>query len=88
MKAYGAGLLSSAGELERFVREAELLPWDIERIASTSFDPTEYQPHIFVAPNFEYMCDELGHWLGQLEQAVSTSGNPSRAERSARSVLA
>ena len=67
VKAYGAGLLSSAGELERFAREAELRPWDIERIAETAFDPTDYQPQIYVAPSFDQMYTDLGRWLAALE---------------------
>ena len=69
VKAYGAGLLSSAGELERFAQEAELRAWDIERIAHTPFDPTDYQPQIYVAPSFEQMCTDLGAWL-----EIETSG--------------
>lgn len=63
VKAYGAGLLSSAGELARFTTEAELRPWDLERIARTPFDPTDYQPQIYVAPSFARMVSELGDWL-------------------------
>jgi len=66
VKAYGAGLLSSAGELERFAREAELRAWDIERIADTAFDPTDYQPQIYVAPSFHQVCADLGRWLEAL----------------------
>jgi phenylalanine-4-hydroxylase len=63
VKAYGAGLLSSAGELERFSREAELRPWDVDRIADTTFDPTDYQPQVYVAPSFGQMLEDLSGWL-------------------------
>lgn len=63
VKAYGAGLLSSVGELGRFTQEAELRAWDLDAIADTSFDPTDYQPHIYVAPSFERMLSELMAWL-------------------------
>lgn len=63
IKAYGAGLLSSAGELARFAETAELRPWDIDRIAASPFDPTDYQPHIYVAPSFAIMTRELLDWL-------------------------
>ncbi len=63
LKAYGAGLMSSAGELARFATETDLRPWDIERIASTPFDPTDFQPQIYVAPSFQTMVAELGEWL-------------------------
>jgi len=68
VKAYGAGLMSSAGELTRFVHEAELRAWDIERIARTSFDPTDYQPQVYVAPSFDQMVGDLSAWLEGLEE--------------------
>ncbi|MEJ7730091.1 MAG: hypothetical protein WKG00_12825 [Polyangiaceae bacterium] len=64
-KALGAGLLSSFGELRRFRREAELLPWDLDRIAATAFDPTDYQRTLFVAPSFTRMRDDVCAWLGE-----------------------
>ena len=63
--AVGAGLLSSIGELSRFEREAELMPWDIDRAAATAFDPTDYQGVIFVAPSLDRMLSDLGGWLGR-----------------------
>ena len=63
VKAFGAGLLSSAGELARFESETELRPWDIERLAKTPFDPTDYQPQIYVAPTFRTMVSDLSAWL-------------------------
>lgn len=63
LKGYGAGVLSSAGEIQRFRSAAKLLPWDPERMASTPYDPTEYQPHYFVAPSFERMISDLTAWL-------------------------
>jgi phenylalanine-4-hydroxylase len=46
LRAYGAGLLSSYGELDAF-REAELHPWDIDAMGTTEYDITRYQPLIF-----------------------------------------
>ena len=63
IKAYGAGLLSSAGELTRYRTQADLRDWDIERIAHTEFDPTDYQPQIYVAPTFSKMVQDLMFWL-------------------------
>ena len=63
IKAYGAGLMSSAGELSRFGTESELREWDVERIADTAFDPTDYQPQVYVAPSFERMVADLTEWL-------------------------
>jgi phenylalanine-4-hydroxylase len=51
LKAYGAGLLSSYGELEYACskKEAELLPWDPEDAAHREYPITEYQPLYYVA---------------------------------------
>ena len=67
IKAYGAGLMSSAGELTRFGTEAALRPWDLARIAQTPFDPTDYQPQIYVAPSFARMVTDLTEWLNAFE---------------------
>jgi phenylalanine-4-hydroxylase len=63
VKAVGAGLLSSFGELGRFERESTLLPFDLERIAQTPFDPTQYQGTLFVAPSEEALLSSLTGWL-------------------------
>ena len=63
VKVYGAGLLSSFGELGRFESEEPLLPWDVEAIAATPYDPTHYQEKLFVAPSFETMSRDVLRWL-------------------------
>lgn len=63
-RAYGAGLLSSYGELGSFADRAELAPFDIERISRTPYDPTDYQKILFVAPSFAAMVRQLETWLG------------------------
>ena len=63
LKVYGAGLLSSFGELGRFETEEGLDEWDVERIADTPYDPTRYQERLFVAPSFEVMCRDVMAWL-------------------------
>ena len=62
VKAFGAGLLSSSGELARFTSEAELLPFDLERMAESDYDPTDYQPRIYVAPSFAALIEEVSAW--------------------------
>lgn len=62
LKAYGTGLLSSAGELEA-MRDAELLSLDIERASRHEYDPTRYQPVLFCADSFETMYDSLREFL-------------------------
>ena len=59
LRAYGAGLLSSYGEIEEF-RHAEVRPWDIARMGTLDYDITHYQPVLFAAASFERMLDDLG----------------------------
>ncbi len=63
LRVYGAGLLSSFGECGRFEAEADLRPFDLDAIAATPFDPTDYQNTLFVAPSFEEMKATLLAWL-------------------------
>jgi len=62
-KACGAGLLSSYGELGRFLKHARLVPLDIERVIGTPYDPTCYQATLFVAPSFQAMVTAVLRWL-------------------------
>ena len=55
-KAVGAGLLSSFGELGRFESGADLVPFDVDEIVETPYDPTSYQARLFVAPSFERLA--------------------------------
>jgi phenylalanine-4-hydroxylase len=66
VKAYGAGLLSSFGELGAFESQAKLEPFDIARIAQTPYDPTSYQKVLFVAPSFAEMEKRVGGWLEEV----------------------
>ena len=58
LRAYGAGLLSSYGEIEEF-RNAEIRPWDIARMGTLEYDITRYQPILFAAESFERMVEDL-----------------------------
>jgi phenylalanine-4-hydroxylase len=62
VKAYGTGLVSSAGELEAMLR-AELRPLDLEKASQQEFDPTDYQPILFCADSFESMYQTLRDYL-------------------------
>jgi phenylalanine-4-hydroxylase len=62
LKAYGTGLLSSAGELEA-MHNAELRPLDLEIASRHEYDPTHYQPVLFCAESFETMYYSLHRFL-------------------------
>ncbi|GBG30889.1 Tryptophan 5-hydroxylase [Hondaea fermentalgiana] len=66
VKAYGAGLLSSFGELEYACgpkqpgdEAPELLPWDPTVAADTEYPITTYQPKYFVADSLQDATDRL-----------------------------
>lgn len=61
-KAVGAGLLSSAGELAGSGAVPHQ-PWDLDRMASTPYDPTCPNPQLFVAPSLEAMIADTTTWL-------------------------
>jgi phenylalanine-4-hydroxylase len=53
IKAYGAGLLSSFGELEHaFSDKVERRPFDLEQVINTSYDYSEMQPILYVIPSY------------------------------------
>lgn len=62
LRAYGTGLLSSAGELAAMHR-AELRPFDLDAASRLDFDPTSYQPVLFCADSFDLMYEELRNYL-------------------------
>lgn len=62
VKAYGTGLLSSAGELEA-MSSAELRPLDLEAASRQDFDPTAYQPILLCADSFDAMYQTLKEYL-------------------------
>ncbi len=63
LKAIGAGLLSSYGELGRVAAHPDIRPADLDRIAATPFDPTDYQKILFVAESSEALVEGLTAWL-------------------------
>ncbi len=62
IKAYGTGLLSSAGELEA-MRRAELRPLDLEAASRQDYAPPKYQPVLFCADSFGAVYETLRDYL-------------------------
>jgi phenylalanine-4-hydroxylase len=67
VKAYGAGLLSSYGELDVF-NEAEIRPWDVVDMGTRAYDITHYQPVLYEAPGFEELVDGLGAFFAGYDE--------------------
>ncbi|PYS48356.1 MAG: phenylalanine 4-monooxygenase [Acidobacteria bacterium] len=62
LKAYGTGLLSSAGELEA-MHNALIRPLDLEAASRKDFNPTDFQPILFCADSFDAMYEKLRDYL-------------------------
>jgi phenylalanine-4-hydroxylase len=59
VRCYGAGLLSSYGEIQQ-VAQADLRPLDIGRMGVQTYDITHYQPILFCADGFNEVEDVVG----------------------------
>jgi len=62
VKAYGTGLLSSAGELAE-MHKAELRPLDLQTAANHVYDPTHFQGMLFCAESFDEVYSRLKEFL-------------------------
>jgi phenylalanine-4-hydroxylase len=62
VKAYGTGLLSSAGEMEK-MHKADLRPLELDAAAHQQYDPTHFQPVLFCAESFAAMHQALKEYL-------------------------
>jgi phenylalanine-4-hydroxylase len=58
-KAYGAGILSSYGEMDEFV-EVEHRPLDLVAMGTLDYDITRYQPVLFCADGIDQLEDVVG----------------------------
>jgi phenylalanine-4-hydroxylase len=63
LRTYGAGVLSSFGEMERMTTQAELRPLDFADASSRPYDPTRYQPVLYVSPSWDRMVADVSDWL-------------------------
>ncbi|WP_067698326.1 phenylalanine 4-monooxygenase [Nocardia jejuensis] len=59
VRCYGAGLLSSFGEIEEF-RQADLRPLNIREMGTAVYDITHYQPVLFCAESIDEIEDVVG----------------------------
>jgi phenylalanine-4-hydroxylase len=77
VRAYGAGLLSSFGELEYCLSGApELRPFDPEVTGVTEYPITEYQPVYYVADSFAAAKDKLRAFAATLNRPFHVRYNP------------
>jgi phenylalanine-4-hydroxylase len=66
LKAYGAGILSSCGEIEEF-RTVEVRPLDIAEMGSVDYDITRYQPVLYSARSIDEIEDVVGGFFAAVD---------------------
>ena len=59
LKAYGAGILSSYGEIEEF-RGMDIRPLDLSAMGTTHYDITKYQDVLFRADSLQHLEEVVG----------------------------
>lgn len=78
-RAYGAGLLSSVGELDWFADHARVRALDIAAMGTLPYDITQYQPVLFGARSLDEVLDVVGGFFAgctddSITALVSASG--------------
>lgn len=84
IRAYGAALLSSYGELARF-QQAEIRPWNPAQMLLHPYRVDGYQPTLFAAESMNHLADSLHAFLegfdenicGRYRQPASAHRTPS-----------
>ena len=66
VRAYGAGILSSYGEIEEF-RGADLRPLDLLEMGTLEYDITKYQPVLFCADSIGQLEDVVGGFFAEFD---------------------
>jgi phenylalanine-4-hydroxylase len=66
LRAYGAGILSSYGEIEEF-RRMEIRPIDFLEMGTMDYDITRYQGVLFAAQSFPHMVETVGGFFADFD---------------------
>jgi phenylalanine-4-hydroxylase len=82
VRAYGAGILSSYGEIEEF-RDMEHRPIDIVEMGTADYDITAYQPVLYLAESVQEIVDQIGWFFATCddESIAALRGAPAVAAR-------
>ena len=76
VRCYGAGLLSSYGEIDEF-RAADIRALDIAEMGTLDYDITRYQPILFAAESMDQLEDVLGGFFAQCDDDTPARYAPS-----------
>lgn len=75
LRAYGAGILSSYGEIEEF-RHMEIRPIDFTEMAAIEYDITKYQPVLYAARSTDHLFEEVGAFFAAADDDTPARYTP------------
>jgi phenylalanine-4-hydroxylase len=73
LKAFGAGLLSSVGELENFTKNAEIRPLDIAAMGLTPYKIDEFQKLLFGGYSIHQIFEVVGGFFAHVTDQQVTA---------------
>jgi phenylalanine-4-hydroxylase len=77
LRAYGAGILSSYGEIEEF-RGMEIRPLDFGEMGTIEYDITKYQPVLFAAESMDHLVEAVGGFFATADDDTPARYAPAR----------
>ena len=69
-KAYGAGILSSYGEMDEF-GHMDIRPLDLHQMGTLNYDITAYQPVLFRAESLAHLEDVVGGFFATVDDDLA-----------------
>ena len=69
-KAYGAGILSSYGEMDEF-GHMDIRPLDLHQMGTLNYDITSYQPILFRAESLDHLEGVVGHFFETVDDDLA-----------------
>jgi phenylalanine-4-hydroxylase len=78
LKAYGAGILSSYGEIEEF-RGMEIRPLDFAEMGTIEYDITKYQPVLYAAESMDHIVEAVGGFFATADDDTPARLAPARS---------
>ncbi len=70
LKAYGAGILSSYGEMDEF-GHMDIRPLDLHAMGTMNYDITAYQPVLFRAESVQHLEDVVGQFFATVDDDLA-----------------
>jgi len=80
LRAYGAGILSSYGEIEEF-RGMEIRPIDLAEMGSIEYDITKYQPVLYCAESMGELEEVVGGFFATVDDDTRARMQPASATK-------